>query len=251
MFGIKKIYKIGGSHAIAAFAYGTETVPKVQKIAGPGNIYVTLAKKLLFGEVGIDLIAGPSEIVILADKTAQPEYVAHDMLSQAEHGEGATSILVTDSRNLIKEVKIILKGLLSQIPPDLPVKKLLNYGKFIAVSSLDKGINYVNEISPEHLEIITRRPRKILPFIKNAGAIFIGPYSPVAIGDYAAGPSHVLPTSGTSRFSSGITTQTFMKRMSVIHIKKNGFNRLSGCAARLAEIEGLIGHKMAIRARRT
>lgn len=248
IFGIRKIYKIGGSQAMAAFAYGTQTVPKVQKIAGPGNIYVTLAKKLLFGEVGIDLLAGPSEIVILADKTAQPDYVAHDLLSQAEHGEDTSSILITDSGNLIKKVKIILKGLLSKLPPDLLLK---NCGKFIAVSSLAEGINYVNDISPEHLEIIVRSPRRILPLIKNAGAIFIGPYSPVVIGDYAAGPSHVLPTSGTSRFSSGITTQTFMKRISVIHMLKNGFNRLSSDAARLAEIEGLIGHKMAIRARRT
>jgi len=230
LFGIKKIYKVGGAQAIAALASGTATIPKVQKIAGPGNIYVTLAKKLLYGEVGIDLLAGPSEIVILADDTAPPQFVALDLLSQAEHGADSVSILISTSRKLIKEVKKI--------------------DKVIFASSLKEGIRLVNEIAPEHLEIMVKKPQKIVPLIKNAGAIFIGPYSPVPLGDYIAGPSHVLPTAGTSRFSQGITTRTFMKRISFIHSQKEGFLRLSGDAIRMAEIEGLEAHKKALAIRR-
>lgn len=239
LFGIKRIYKIGGAQAIAALAFGTETVPKVQKIAGPGNVYVTLAKKLLYGEVGIDLLAGPSEIVILADETAPAEYVALDLYSQAEHGLDSTSILISTSRPLIKEVEKNLKNY------PLTMKH-----QSIGVSLIKQGVKLVNEIAPEHLEIITRKPEEILPYIRNAGAIFIGPYSPVALGDYAAGPSHVLPTSRTSTFSSGITTETFMKRTSFISSGKRGFLRLSKDARRLAEIEGLEGHKRAIAIRR-
>ncbi len=230
LFGIKKIYKVGGAQAIAALAFGTATIPKVQKIAGPGNIYVTLAKKLLYGEVGIDLLAGPSEIVILADGTAPPQFVALDLFSQAEHGADSAAILISTSRKLIKEVKKI--------------------GKVIFASSLKEGIRLVNEIAPEHLEIMVKNPQKIVPLIKNAGAIFIGPYSPVPLGDYIAGPSHVLPTAGASRFSQGITTRTFMKRISFISSQKKGFLRLSDDAIRMAEIEGLEAHKKALDIRR-
>jgi len=240
LFGIKKIYKIGGAQAIAALTFGTETIPKVQKIAGPGNIYVTLAKKLLYGEVGIDLLAGPSEIVILADETALPRFVALDLFSQTEHGANSVSILISTSPNLIKKVKKILKEFKFRLP---------KYNLIFA-SSLKQGIKLVNEIAPEHLEIMIKKPQKIVPLIKNAGAIFIGPYSPVPLGDYAAGPSHVLPTAGTSSFSQGITTQTFMKRISFISSKKTGFLKLSKDAIKMAEIEGLDGHKKALAIRR-
>ena len=253
ILGIEKIYKIGGAQAIAALAFGTTTIPKVQKIAGPGNIYVTLAKKLLYGEVGIDLLAGPSEIVILADGTAPLDYIALDLFSQLEHGDGAVATLISTSQKLIKDAGKSLRGfkLDSVLRLDRGIKPWNDKkGNFKYVPSLTKGIELVNKIAPEHLEIMVKEPKKILPLIKNAGAIFVGPYSPVPLGDYAAGPSHVLPTSGTSCFSSGITTQTFMKRTSLISAEKKGFLRLSKDAQRLAEIEGLPAHKKALAIRK-
>lgn len=239
LLGIKKIYKAGGAQAIAALAFGTETIPAVEKIAGPGNVYVTLAKKELYGEVGLDLLAGPSEILILADETAPPEYIAMDLFSQAEHGPEAAAILITASKSLIKGVKEKLVG-----------KPLNSYGSLILVPSLKEGIRLVNEIAPEHLELMIKNPQRILSLIKNAGAIFMGPYSPVPLGDYAAGPSHVLPTSRTSRFSQGLTTQTFMKRISLISSGKKGFLKLSADGLRMAEIEGLPGHQQSFAIRR-
>lgn len=247
LLGIKRIYKVGGAQAIAALSFGTETIPRVQKIAGPGNIYVTLAKKLLCGEVGIDLLAGPSEIVILADNTSNPEYIGWDFLSQAEHGDDACSILITTSGLLLEKVKQSLKRDILRLGRDTPVRNALrNYSALILVNSLRDGIKLINEIAPEHLEIVIKDFRKVLPSIKNAGSIFIGPYSPVPMGDYIAGPSHVLPTSSTSRFSQGITTQTFMKRTSFIYSKENGFLRLNRDAIRMAEIEGLKAHRISI-----
>jgi histidinol dehydrogenase len=201
--------------------------------------------------VGIDLLAGPSEIVILADETAPPDYVALDMFSQAEHGVDSASILISTSYTLIKKVKKILQEFTFNLSKDTPAgKSLKNYGALIFAPSLKEGIKLINEIAPEHLELMNRSPRKALPLIKNAGAVFTGPYSPVPLGDYTAGPSHVLPTSGTGRFSQGITTATFMKRISFISSKKEGFLRLCHDAMRMAEIENLEAHKRAISIRR-
>lgn len=252
LLGIKKIYKIGGAQAIAALAFGTETIPKVQKIAGPGNIYVTLAKKELYGEVGLDLLAGPSEIVILADEKANPQYVAMDLFSQAEHGPDSAAILITTSSLFLKKVKIALEKITDSLPSDHMAKKSLGtYGSLILCSSLSKGLELTNEIAPEHLEIIIKSPKKILPQIKNAGAIFLGPYSPVSLGDYVAGPSHVLPTNRTSRFDQGLTTETFMKRISLISADKQRFLRLAKDGHRLAEMEGLSGHQKSFTIRRS
>ncbi|MEE8329909.1 MAG: histidinol dehydrogenase, partial [Thermodesulfovibrionia bacterium] len=211
--GLKEIYRIGGAQAIAAMAYGTKTVKKVDKITGPGNIYVATAKKMVFGDVDIDMIAGPSEILIIADRTANPSFVAADLLSQAEHDEMASSILITNSKSLTekvnKELALQLKGLKRK---SIAKRSIDKYGAIIIAENLDTAVDIANEIAPEHLEIMTRVPAKLLPKIKNAGAIFLGEWTPEPLGDYTAGPNHILPTCGTARFSSPLGVYDFIKR---------------------------------------
>ncbi len=239
MVGIDEIYQVGGAQAIAALAYGTQTISKVDKIVGPGNIYVTCAKKVVFGDVGIDLIAGPSEVTILADARANADYVACDLLAQVEHGMEATAFLVTNSRKLLREVK---KKLASSV-------KEMRDIQLIQVKSINQAVEVINKIAPEHLEILIENPAEILPKIKNAGAIFLGEFSPVAIGDYIAGPSHVLPTGGAARFSSGLGVEDFFKKSSIISYDKGALRKYAGAIEKLAKVEGLKAHAKTIRVR--
>ncbi len=249
--GVDQIYKIGGAHAIAALAYGTKTIPKVDKIVGPGNIYVTLAKKMLFGEVGIDNIAGPSEVVIIADSTANPDWIAMDLFSQAEHDEMAQAILLTPSSMLIKLVEESMKNLINLLPrKKIILKSLKNRGMFIKTKNLDEAARVGNSIAPEHLEIVCRNNEKVFKKIKNAGAIFLGEYSPEVFGDYCAGPNHVLPTSGSAKFSSPLSVHDFQKRTSVMKISKKTAKELSLIASSLAEAEGLQAHAISARLRK-
>ena len=249
--GVDEIYKIGGAHAIAALAYGTKNIPKVDKIVGPGNIYVTLAKKMLFGEVGIDNIAGPSEVVIIADNTANPEWIAMDLFSQAEHDELAQAILLTPSITLMKSVRESMEGLINTLPrKKIILKSLKNRGMFVKTKNLDEAAHVGNTIAPEHLEIICRNNEKVLKKIKNAGAIFLGEYSPEVFGDYCAGPNHVLPTSGSAKFSSPLSVYDFQKRSSVVKISKQTAKELSSIASSLAEAEGLQAHAISARLRK-
>ena len=249
--GVNEIYKIGGAHAIAALAYGTKNIPKVDKIVGPGNIYVTLAKKMLFGEVGIDNIAGPSEVVVIADNTANPEWIAMDLFSQAEHDELAQAILLTPSITLIKSVREAMEGLINTLPrKKIILKSLKNRGMFVKTKNLDEAAHVGNIIAPEHLEIICRNNEKVFKKIKNAGAIFLGEYSPEVFGDYCAGPNHVLPTSGSAKFSSPLSVYDFQKRSSVVKISKQTAKELSSIASSLAEAEGLQAHAISARLRK-
>ena len=249
--GVDEIYMIGGAHAIAALAYGTKNIPKVDKIVGPGNIYVTLAKKMLFGEVGIDNIAGPSEVVVIADNTANPEWIAMDLFSQAEHDELAQAILLTPSITLIKSVREAMEGLINTLPrKKIILKSLKNRGMFVKTKNLDEAAHVGNTIAPEHLEIICRNNEKVLKKIKNAGAIFLGEYSPEVFGDYCAGPNHVLPTSGSAKFSSPLSVYDFQKRSSVVKISKQTAKELSSIASSLAEAEGLQAHAISARLRK-
>jgi len=247
LLGVTEVYSIGGAQAIAALAYGTQTIRRVDKIVGPGNIYVALAKKMVFGEVDIDMTAGPSEILIIADETAPPAFIAGDLLSQAEHDELASAILITGSMTLAEAVMTELKR-------QLPVLKrkaiasasLKNYGAIIIVEGLKKAVELSNLIAPEHLEIMTQRPGTLLPSIKNAGAIFLGPWSPEPMGDYSAGPNHTLPTGGTSRFFSPLGVYDFIKRSSLIEFSRRGFMRLARTVETLALAEGLDAHARAV-----
>ncbi|TVP94929.1 MAG: histidinol dehydrogenase [Acholeplasmatales bacterium] len=249
--GVHAVYKVGGAQAIAALAYGTESVPKVDKIVGPGNLYVTLAKKHVFGIVGIDMIAGPSEIVVLADDTANPDYVAADLLSQAEHDTRAGAWLVTPSKSLAKAVEESLKKQLATLSRQTIAAEALNtFGALIVTETLDEAIALTNRIAPEHLEIMTEDPIRLYPKITHAGAIFLGPYAPEPLGDYFAGPNHTLPTSGTARFASPLSTADFCKRMSLIKYDQAALDAASDAIIRLAEIEGLDAHAAAIRIRR-
>jgi histidinol dehydrogenase len=248
--GIKEVYRIGGAQAIAAMAYGTETIKKVDKIVGPGNIYVAIAKKLVFGDVDIDMIAGPSEILIIADISANPSLIAADLLSQAEHDEMASSILITDSMSLAERVRqklnIQLKNLRRK---EIAKKSIDRYGAIIVTKDLDTAINIANHIAPEHLEIMTREPARFMPKIKNAGAIFLGKWAPEPIGDYSAGPNHTLPTCGTARFSSPLGVYDFIKRSSLINLKKEGFMNLAKTVETFADAEGMEAHGNTIRIR--
>ena len=249
--GVDVIYRMGGAHAVAALAYGTRYVPKVDKIVGPGNIYVSLAKKMLFGEVGIDNIAGPSEVVIIADKSANPDWIAMDLFSQAEHDELAQAILITPSTELIKLVKESMEKLITTLPrKKIILKSLKNRGMFIKTKNINEACNVGNEIAPEHLEIICRNNDKVFKKIKHAGAIFLGEYSPEVFGDYCAGPNHVLPTSGSAKFSSPLSVCDFQKRSSVMKISKQTAKELSAIASSLAEAEGLQAHAMSARFRK-
>lgn len=251
LLGVKEVYRIGGAQAVAALAYGTATINKVDKIVGPGNIYVAVAKKIVFGEVGIDMIAGPSEILIIADSTADPSYIASDLLSQAEHDEMASSILVTDSLKLAETVKKNLAGQIEKLRRKEIARKSLNkYGAIVITKNLDRAADIANQIAPEHLEIMTRTPSKILPLIRNAGAVFLGKWTPEPMGDYAAGPNHTLPTGGTARFSSPLGVYDFVKRTSLLDFSRAGFMGLADTVEIFADVEGLEAHGNTVRVRR-
>jgi len=248
--GVSEIYKIGGAQAIAAMAYGTATIPKVDKIVGPGNIYVATAKRYVFGQVDIDMIAGPSEILIIADHTADPVFVASDLLSQAEHDELASSLLVTTSRELAEKVDAeVEKQLATLIRKDIARKAIDRFGAIIIIENLDKAAEVSNSIAPEHLELAVEKPFELLALIKNAGAIFLGHYSPESVGDYVAGPNHVLPTGGTARFFSPLSTDSFMKKSSLIFYTKEGLDKVGEAVMQIADVEGLEAHGNTIRVR--
>ncbi len=248
--GINAIYKLGSAWAIAALAYGTKTVPKTDVIVGPGNIYVTLAKKIVSGTVGIDMIAGPSEILIIADSTANPEFTAADLLSQAEHDTMASAILVTNSEETAKAVNVAVEEQLKYLDrKDIAEKSLDSFGAIIVMPVLTSCIELANRIAPEHLELHIDNPFEHIGKIRNAGAIFIGDYTPEPVGDYIAGPNHVLPTAGAARFASALSVDNFVKKTSLIHYSKEAFKREAKDIIRLAEIEGLDAHANAIKIR--
>lgn len=248
--GVTEIYRIGGAQAIAALAYGTETIEPVDKICGPGNIYVALAKREVYGIVDIDSIAGPSEIVVLADEQANPAYVAADLLSQAEHDEMASAILVTDSRELADKVSAEVQRQLETLPRrEIAAASVESYGAVILTDTLDEGITVVNRLAPEHLEIMVEQPMNILGRIENAGAIFLGPYSSEPVGDYFAGPNHIIPTNGTARFSSPVDVDDFIKKSSMIYYSKEALLANGETIMELARHEGLEGHARAIEIR--
>ncbi len=250
--GVKEIYKTGGAHSIAALTYGTKTFKKVDKIVGPGNTFVASAKKEVFGEVGIDMVAGPSEVSIVADKYSNPEWIASDLIAQAEHDTFSQSILITNSKELIRSVNTNLKTQLSNLPKKkIASQSLKKFGLAIYVSSQTKIADVINTIAPEHLEIDILKYKKIINKIKNAGSIFIGKFSPEAMGDYIAGPNHVLPTSGSAKFSSGLSVNDFLKRHSLIKITKSGIERLGPSVINLAKHENLDGHANSVRIRLT
>jgi len=252
LLGVKEVYRIGGAQAVAALAYGTATINKVDKIVGPGNIYVAVAKKIVFGEVGIDMIAGPSEILIIADRTADPSFIASDLLSQAEHDEMASSILVTDSLILAEAVKRDLAVQIKKLKREKIARTSLNkYGAIIITGNIDRAADIANRIAPEHLEIMTRTPSKIVPMIRNAGAVFLGRWTPEPMGDYAAGPNHTLPTGGTARFSSPLGVYDFIKRTSLLDFSRAGFVGLADTVETFADVEGLEAHGYTVRIRRS
>ena len=240
---VTEVYAVGGAQAIAALAFGTETIPRVDKITGPGNKYVAAAKKLVFGVVGIDAIAGPSEVVIVADDTARAAFVAADLLAQAEHGEDASAILITNSELLATGVAREVERQLESLPRrDIVEASLKDYGAIVVVESLNEACAIVNELAPEHVEIVTRDEEGIVAQIRHAGAIFLGAYTPEAVGDYIAGPNHVLPTVRTARFSSALGVYDFVKRTSVLRYSEEAFESVAESVAMLAESEGLEGH---------
>lgn len=248
--GIKDIYKVGSAWAIGALAYGTDTIPRVDVIVGPGNIYVTLAKKIVAGTVGIDMIAGPSEVLVIADETASPAFVAADLLSQAEHDVLSSAILVTDSRQTAKAVVAeIDKQLGTLARKDIARESIKKYGTVLVVDNLDAAVGLANRIAPEHLELQVKEPFDYLGQIRNAGAVFLGHYTPEPVGDYVAGPNHVLPTAGTARFASALSVDHFIKKTSIIHYSKKAFKKEAADVMRLAELEGLDAHVKAIKAR--
>ena len=247
---VREIYKVGGAQAIAALAYGTKTIKKVNKIVGPGNSFVATAKKEVFGDVGIDMIAGPSEVTVVTDKYSNPEWVAADLIAQAEHDNFAQSILVSSNKEVITKVNFYIKGQLKNLPRKIIAEKSLkNFGLAIYVKNKKKLIEIINLIAPEHLEICIKKPNEIINKITNAGSIFIGSYSPEAMGDYIAGPNHVLPTSGAAKFSSGLSVYDFLKRQSLIKITKSGIERLGTSVINLANYENLDGHANSIKIR--
>ena len=249
--GIEEIYKMGGAQAIFALARGTQTVKKVDLITGPGNIYVTVAKKLVYGEVNIDMLAGPSEITIIADRSADPAYLAADMLSQAEHDVLARSILVTDDRELIDRVEAEISKQVKTLTRRRIIEQALEgHGAFIFTSDLEEACRVVNLIAPEHLELMVEKPFELLSKIKNAGAIFLGAYTPEPVGDYYAGPNHILPTGGTARFYSPVTVNTFMKTSSLLYYSREGIMRDADAIIKLAMVEGLTAHANSVRIRK-
>ncbi len=250
LLGVKEVYRIGGAQAVGAMAYGTETIKKVDKIVGPGNIYVATAKRMVFGEVDIDMIAGPSEILIIADDSANPEFIAADLLGQAEHDELASPVLITPSRKLADSVnKEIGKQLSFLKRKEIATKSIDNYGAIIILKNIKDAIELSNSIAPEHLEIMTEKPMDLLPLVKNAGAIFLGEWTPETLGDYSAGPNHTLPTGGTARFSSPLGVYDFIKRSSLLRFSKEGFKKLSKTVRTIASVEGLEAHERTIKVR--
>ena len=248
--GVSEVYKVGGASAIAAMAYGTQNIPKVDVITGPGNIFVATAKKMVFGDVNIDMIAGPSEIGVLADESANASHLAIDLLSQAEHDEMASSILITPSQKLADEVKEEIQNWLKKLPrEEIARKSIETRGAIIVTKDMDEAIKLMNEIAPEHLEIATDNAFEFLPLIKHAGAIFLGHYTPEAIGDYVAGPNHTLPTGGTAKFYSPLGVENFMKKSSIISFSKKGINEIGKECALIANTEGLTAHEQSVRVR--
>lgn len=248
--GVDKIFKVGGAQAIGALAYGTESIPKVDKIVGPGNIYVALAKKSVYGHVSIDSIAGPSEILVLADETANPRFVAADLLSQAEHDELASAILVTTSKELAAQVSKEVDAFVAQLSrKEILEKSLENYGYILLADTLEDAIDIANEIASEHLEIVTKDAFNVMTKIKNAGAIFIGEYSSEPLGDYFAGPNHVLPTNGTAKFFSPLSVDDFIKKSSIISYSKEALEPIHEDIIAFAEAERLTAHANSIRVR--
>ncbi|MCT7399387.1 histidinol dehydrogenase [Eubacterium sp. LFL-14] len=248
--GVDVIYKVGGAQAIAALAFGTESIPKVDKIVGPGNIYVALAKKAVFGYVSIDSVAGPSEILVLADETSNPRYVAADLLSQAEHDELASAILVTTSMDLAKKVSEYTDMFVSKLSRKAILEKSLdNFGYILVVDTLDEAISVANDIASEHLEIVTKNPFDVMTKIRNAGAIFLGEYSSEPLGDYFAGPNHVLPTNGTAKFFSPLSVDDFVKKSSIISYSRQALEPISEDIQKFAKAEGLTAHANSIRVR--
>lgn len=248
--GVDEIYKVGGAQAIAAMAFGTQSIPKVDKITGPGNIFVALAKKACFGYVSIDSIAGPSEILVIADETANPRYVAADLLSQAEHDELASAILITTSKTLADQVSVEVDRFVANLSRrEIIEKSLNNYGYILLVDSLDEAADTANEIASEHLEILTKDPFAMMTKIRNAGAIFLGEYSSEPLGDYFAGPNHVLPTNGTARFFSPLNVDDFLKKTSIISYSRPALEKIHQDIEYFAENEGLTAHANSIRVR--
>lgn len=248
--GTDEIYKVGGAQAIAALAYGTKSIPKADKITGPGNIYVALAKRAVYGHVSIDSVAGPSEILVLADDSANPRYVAADLLSQAEHDEMASAILVTTSETLAKQVQKEIEGFLKTLSRTEIIQKSLDqYGFILLADTLEDAVDAVNEIASEHLELVTRNPFEVLTKIRNAGAIFIGEYSSEPLGDYFAGPNHVLPTNGTAKFFSALSVDDFIKKSSIVYYSKEALAPIHEDIIAFAEAEKLTAHANSIRVR--
>lgn len=248
--GVDKIFRVGGAQAIAAMAYGTKTIPKVDKIVGPGNVYVSLAKKMVFGDVDIDMIAGPSEVCVLADGSVEASFVAADLLAQAEHDQMACPLLITDDANYASRVDGEVRIQLARLPrKEIANQAIQKRALIVLVRSLEEGINLVNEVAPEHLELAVRGAENYLPKIKHAGAIFLGAYSPETMGDYIAGPSHVLPTQGTARFFSPLHPNDFLKASSIISFDQKAFNKFGPDAVRLANMEGLTAHARAVEVR--
>ena len=250
LLGLEEIYRVGGAQAVGAMAYGTATIPRVDKIVGPGNIYVATAKKLVFGVVDIDMIAGPSEILILADGGADPRHVAADLLSQAEHDELATCVLVTDSPKLAERSLVEIERQVDALPrPDIARAALRGQGLIMIVRDLAEGMAVANAVAPEHFELLVEEPLRWLPFIRNAGSVFLGSHTPEALGDYLAGPNHVLPTGGTARFFSTLGTPDFQKRSNIMSFSKEQFDAMAGKVVRFARLEGLEAHARSVLAR--
>ena len=248
--GVDRIFKVGGAQAIAALAYGTETIPRVDKITGPGNIFVALAKKSVVGAVGIDSVAGPSEILVLADETANPRYVAADLLSQAEHDELASAVLVTTSRELADSVQQEIAAFLEKLERRVIIEKSLEqFGMILIADTMEEAIEAVNDVASEHLEIVTRNPFEVMAKVRNAGAMFLGPYSSEPLGDYYAGPNHILPTNGTARFFSPLSVDDFVKKSSVIHYSKEALGAVHILIESFAKSEGLTAHANSIAVR--
>lgn len=248
--GVDVVYKAGGAQAIAAMAYGTESIPKVDKICGPGNIYVALAKKAVFGYVSIDSVAGPSEILVIADETANPRYVAADLLSQAEHDEMASAILITTSSELANKVSAEIDGFLKELSRSVIISKSLdNYGYILLVDDINEAVSVANDIASEHLEIVTKDPFNVMTKIKNAGAIFLGEYSSEPLGDYFAGPNHVLPTNGTAKFFSALSVDDFIKKSSIISYSREALEAIHNDIENFAAAEHLTAHANSIKVR--
>lgn len=248
--GVEEIYKVGGAQGVAALAYGTESIEPVDKIVGPGNIFVALAKREVFGDVDIDMIAGPSEIAVLADETARAHEIAADLLSQAEHDTRACSVLVTPSQQLAEQVALEVEKQLKELPRQtIATKSIEDYGVIYVTDTMEEAVDTINRLAPEHLEVLTENPMGLLGKIRHAGAIFLGRFSPEPVGDYFAGPNHVLPTNGTARFSSPLNVEDFQKKSSVIFYSESAFNENSKKITSFARLEGLEAHARAIEAR--